>query len=142
MNTQEENDLLVHDMDIVPSNGTIFLMDIAQLFPSEKSSRHLARDLSKYLGLQKQLPSLEDVPPDSSRYTDPERTKYFINICDDEHQRLRDNLVEIGTEAYTWIRDYFLDSPDVVVSSREDFLELISKWQYDPCADGDYNTRV
>ena len=135
MATKEENDLLVHDMDIVPSNGKIFLMDIAQLFPSEKASRHLARDLSNFLGLQKQLPSLEDVPPDSSRYTDPERTKYFINICDDEHRHLREILVGIGKEAYVWIRDFFLDSPDVVVSSREDFLDLISKWQYDPCAD-------
>ena len=138
MNTKEENDLLVHDMDIVPSNGTIFLMDIAQLFPSERASRHLARDLSQYLGLQKQLPSLEDVAPDTSRYTDPERTKYFMNICDDEHQHLREILVGIGKDAYIWIRDYFLDSPDVVVSSREDFLDLISKWQYDPCADENY----
>lgn len=142
MNTKEENDLLVHDMDIVPSNGTVFLMDIAQLFPSEKASRHLARDLSQFLGLNKQLPSLEDVPPDSSRYTDPERTKYFINICDGEHQHLREILVSIGKEAYIWIRDYFLDSPDVVVSSKEDFLDLISKWQYDPCADGDYNKKT
>mmetsp|Transcript_18736 Transcript_18736/g.53890 ORF Transcript_18736/g.53890 Transcript_18736/m.53890 type:complete len:475 (-) Transcript_18736:229-1653(-) len=142
MNSKEENDLLVHDMDIVPSNGTVFLMDIAQLFPSEKASRHLARDLSNYLGLRQQLPSLKDVPPDSSRYTDPERTKYFINICDDEHRYLREVLVGIGTDAYTWIRDYFLGSRDVVVSSREDFLELISKWQYDPCADGDYNNKL
>lgn len=140
MNSKEENDLLVHDMDIVPSNGTIFLMDIAQLFPSEKASRHLARDLSNYLGLRQRLPSLEDLPPDSSRYTDPKRTKYFINICDDEHRYLREVLVGIGTEAYIWIRDYFLNSDDVFVSSREDFLELISKWQYDPCADGDYNS--
>jgi len=133
MDTREENDLLRHDMDIVPSHGKIFLMDIGQLFPSEKASKHLARDLTKFLGLQHQLTNLEDVVPDSSKYVDKERRKYFIRICDAEHKELRKVLLDIGREAYVWIRDYFIKSPDVVVSSRDDFLELISKWQYDPC---------
>lgn len=133
MDTREENDLLRHDMEIVRSSGKIFLMDIGQLFPSEKASEHLARDLTEFLGLQHQLPNLEDVVPDSSKYTDKERRKYFISICDAEHKELRKVLLDIGRDAYVWIRDYFVKSPDVIVSSRDDFLELISKWQYDPC---------
>ena len=48
---------------------------------------------------------------------------------------VRAELVQTGREAYRWIRDYFLKSPDVTVSAEDHFLSLIEQWQYDPCQD-------
>jgi hypothetical protein len=134
MDSKEEMSLLQHSMGIVPIKGKIFLMELEQLKPSNPASRNIPDDLKAFLGLRHDLPELEDVVvAESTRYTDPTRTKYFINICDDEHSQLRKVLVDIGWEASEWILKYFLQSDDVVVSSREEFIALIGKWKEDPC---------
>ena len=56
-----------------------------------------------------------------------------MDICDDEYAPVREVLVEQGKDAAEWIRNYFLKSDDVVVSSRTEFLKLLDKWGEDPC---------
>jgi hypothetical protein len=41
--------------------------------------------------------------------------------------------MEVGISASKWIRQYFLDQPDVIVSSRERFEEILLTWLEDPC---------
>jgi hypothetical protein len=44
--------------------------------------------------------------------------------------------MEQAMNASTWIRQYFLHSPDVVVSSRDYFIhDLMASWKRDPCFD-------
>jgi len=56
-----------------------------------------------------------------------------INICDEDHSVIRKRMVEIGRNASIWISDYFLQSDSVFVPNRDNFKEIISEWQYDPC---------
>jgi len=43
-------------------------------------------------------------------------------------------LVQHAINASTWIREYFMDHPKVVVSSPDHFRELLLDWHQDPCA--------
>jgi len=137
MNTPEETKLLVHDMNVIPVRGKVFLMDIAQLNATdEAASGHLAADLRDFLGLGSDLKALHErkTGKESHQHSDPERRRAsMIDICDEEHSAVRAVLVRNGKEAMSWIRDYFLRSPDVVVSSRERFVEIIEEWGSDPC---------
>lgn len=134
---EKELKLLNHNMTIVPGENKIFLAELGQFIPENPSSDFIAEDLSKFLGLQKELPSLQEFGGHKRSYPDDEKRTYFMNICDDEHQELRQILVDIGKEAAEWITEYFILSPDVVVSSKELFVELIKKWGEDPCTDTD-----
>ena len=59
-----------------------------------------------------------------------------MDICSPSHDALRSVLLESGKEASAWIRDYFIQSPDVVVSDETHFLDLLKTWESDPCAEG------
>jgi hypothetical protein len=41
--------------------------------------------------------------------------------------------MDIAKPASEWIRTYFMQSPEVVVSSPEFFNELLLEWMEDPC---------
>jgi hypothetical protein len=60
--------------------------------------------------------------------------KETIDICDDKYLDLRRELTQKGRETQMWIRNKFLQSPDVTVANRNHFLELLDKWEQDPCA--------
>lgn len=62
--------------------------------------------------------------------------KHLIHICDEEHDDVRKELVKIGKEAAKWITEYFIESEDVFVSSREEFVKLMDDWGHDPCEKG------
>ena len=133
MDTPEELALLgLHTMSIHPMPGAkIFLMEIGQ-FDAEDTvhANQLLADMKDFLELEHELPPL---PEHSSKNLQEEIQELAINICDDEHAFVRAELVQTGREAYRWIKDYFLQSPDVTVSAEEHFLGLMEQWQYDPC---------
>jgi hypothetical protein len=45
----------------------------------------------------------------------------------------RKHLVELGVQTYHWLWNPFLQSPDVVVTDRKDFEEVMKPWLSDPC---------
>ena len=127
-----ENELLDNDLQIIPSKSSIFLMDLDQLRPDYNASEELSQDLTEYLGLVRQLPRFHD-GEHIHVYQDRKRKRNFINICDSHHREVRKTLLNIGREASLWIHNYFLLSTDVIVSSRERFIEIIKNWEHDPC---------
>lgn len=66
-----------------------------------------------------------------------------MNICDAKHDRLRAVLMDASRAASVWILKYFIASEDVVVSSREHFIQSLETWMDDPCDNGrrDGNTQ-
>lgn len=60
-------------------------------------------------------------------------TDRYIDICEPKYRKLRQKLVQNGKRASRWITKFLLKSDRVVISSPEYFLELISKWESDPC---------
>jgi hypothetical protein len=57
----------------------------------------------------------------------------IIDICDERYGLVRAELMKNAIAASRWIREYFLESPDVTVSSPEYFRSLLEGWMTDPC---------
>lgn len=106
----------------------VFLYEISQAFDNNLTRRTAyAEDLSNFLGLS---PSLDPWEPSEGKGPD---YHFKIDICDDQYDALRAELVAMGTNASLWLRQYFLKLPDVTVSSPIHFDELIRTWSSDPC---------
>jgi hypothetical protein len=54
-------------------------------------------------------------------------------ICEDRYRPLRRVLMDIAHQASEWIRTYFMQSPDVVISSPKYFNVLLLEWTENPC---------
>jgi hypothetical protein len=117
-------------IDRVPNKITnkVFLYDSSQPFDKNQTRKELFyKDLSDFIGLRTPL----DPFPESNFVSSTNLS--ILDICDDEFVQLRSELIEVGISASKWIRQYLLDSPDVMVSSREWFEKILLTWLEDPC---------
>jgi hypothetical protein len=126
-----------HD-DSAVFHNPVFLIETSQLSdPDPYRRRQLQRDMENYLGLQSPL---GDVPHSNSGAALKESQKGkqediqgLIDICLPQNKVIHDKMMEIGRNASQWFRRYFIQSPEVVVSSRSHFESLLGKWNEDPC---------
>ena len=115
----------------------IFLYDTAQL--GDKDEARMAsfrRGLQSFLGLKAELPPALHVSPGHKLTNETEqalRNSRKIDICDDRYALIREELVAMGKEVGSWIRTYFLRSPDVHVANGEHFDEILESYANDPC---------
>ena len=138
MNTEEEMALLDHHTIKIFnfSQTTLFLTEIGQMNgKNETLSNGLVRSLERFLDLQSHaLPNIK--PYKQQNYSDTwteETVKQRLNICDDEYEDIRAHLLDAGRKAGEWIERYFLKSPRVVVSDRQDLVRRLRLWKVDPC---------
>ncbi|KAL3769934.1 hypothetical protein ACHAWO_001882 [Cyclotella atomus] len=143
LDTPKELDLLSMGLNPVKSSvGKVFLYDLSQLSESEDGriqSTRFREDLKAFLGLTVDIPPFPVIDT-SGRFDFLEPIKQQtdankIDICDNEHARIHQVLMEKARTSSVWIRDYFLESSDVIVSNRSHFLELIERWNEDPCVE-------
>ncbi len=143
MSSTSEKQLLQLGLDPVKSKvGPVFLYEVSQLSESghngEERSAQFRTDLKRFLGLQKEIPPFPlidtsgrfDFLPPVKRQVD--RNK--IDICQPKHDAIRAVLMEKATLASKWILEYFLQSDEVFVSSREHFEMILESWRHDPCS--------
>jgi hypothetical protein len=105
----------------------VFLYDVSQIHDEDEArSYKYRRDLGNFLGLKHEL------PPIGHNHTS-RNYKYDLDICEDRYRPLRRALMDIAKPASEWIRTYFMQSPEVFVSSPEYFNELLLEWLEDPC---------
>jgi len=133
MNSNEEKKLLTLGLEPVETKvGNVFLYDVAQL--SEKRFR---RDLQDFLGLSKDIPEFPAISTagrfDHIDSYKQKSSRKKIDICDDQHEKIRRVLLQKAQRASIWIHGYFMKSPDVHISDRKFFVELLKSWQRDPC---------
>ena len=137
--------------NIEPSRP-VMLYEVSQLYDDSTRHHHrigssiekdedraetFRRDLQDYLQLDVPLrgkivhvkPGRKAMSPEHQQQLDSKK----INICDDEHKELRSRLQQHATESATWIESVYLKNPNVHVSSRKYFLQLLSSWHDDPC---------
>jgi hypothetical protein len=126
-------------LGIIPTSRRIFLYDVSQLSDLNKNdfSVQLRADLQHFLGLRQPISPFIWYKP-GRNHTDEDLLRQIesrkINICDDKYLTLRDVLMNNARNASLWITKYFLQSPDVVVSSRDYFQNTLMKsWELDPC---------
>ena len=110
----------------------VFIFELEQMSDAnEPRGAQFRRDLSQFLGLEAPLADFRNViggRGQSTRYAEQ------IDICDQQHDGLRKQLLENGRKTAAWIRDRFLLSDDVVTSSNGDhFKSLLGTWGVDPC---------
>ena len=96
-------------------------------------------DLQQFLGLSQPI---QTNPPQKrpgkvlKKKLQKQRNRYKINICEDQYQPLRAELMTLSKEISVWIRTSgFLKHPDVIVSNP-DYFETYLLGEYymnDPC---------
>ena len=109
----------------------IFLYEITQMeeFDDEFALQY-RKDIQSFLGLSEPLTPMTEklnVREDSFFLQDE------IDICDEIHDAVRADLMDIATKSSLWLREFFLPLPDVHVSSPERFHTLLEAWMIDPC---------
>jgi len=130
LSSEREWDLLDHHkMTIHPVMQPVFFIEVNQLSVQKHPQRteQLRQDLQAFL-------NVSQLPPVPTYHQPYERVPHAeIDICQAEYKPIRKALVQNGIRASTWIKEYLLESPMAIVSSREYFLELLETWKQDPC---------
>jgi hypothetical protein len=115
----------------------IFFLDLRQLSDSNRTrAKIFRRDLQFFLGLRHELsPVFRARPFKQLELTlDEESKRHKIqSICDPQYLALQQELYPMAQKASLWIRNFFLKSEDVVVSSPEYVEELLESWMHNPC---------
>jgi hypothetical protein len=128
--TQEELELIGNprQSSLPKSPNPVFLYEISQLYDEDETRKlQYVDDLKNYLGLTQEMKELAD-DSQEKHHNPPPGT---IDICD--HDKVRKILMKHATAASIWIREYFIASADVTVSSPDRFKELVAAWMTDPC---------
>lgn len=117
------------------SQNKIFLVEMSQLTDQDWFRQEvLLEDLAAFLDLkhpfQNGIPQAHPAPGVDNQDI---RNKRKIDICQDQYTTLREELMQAARESSLWIREQFLKSPDVFVSSPDYFEKAILSWMDDPC---------
>lgn len=120
----------------LPTQNKIFLVEMSQITDQDWFRREqLMDDLMAFLDLehpfQNGIPGAHPAPRSD---TQDERDKRKIDICQSQFDDLREELMQGARESSQWIRERFLKSPDVFVSSPDYFEQAIASWMEDPCS--------
>jgi hypothetical protein len=103
----------------------------------DKYARQFRTDLRRILDLNESLPEvMPRTKPDMEHFgkrLQKKKDKHKIKICDAQYQLLRDELMSVARKTSVWIRNEFLKSPTVQVSSPDYFRKLLEGWMVDPC---------
>jgi Sulfotransferase domain len=125
-----------YELAVKPSNFTIFLYTVDQLEDMDSSrSEKLLADLQAYLGLESVIPSIGH--ENKNHFIGDAAHPESIVICEPQFADVRRELVQSGTRTANWLRNHFLQSPDVYVANLEHFLENLDTWSTDPCDEMD-----
>ena len=118
------------------SPNPVFLYDTQQLADKDLARRLLFRqDMQNFLSLTEPFPELvHNSPGKSLNATEQaERDVKKLNICEEQHDEIRQTLMAKSKRSAYYIRSYFIHAPDVTVSSPDYFLEIMASYFQDPC---------
>ncbi|KAL7547185.1 hypothetical protein ACHAWF_010503 [Thalassiosira exigua] len=136
MNMRELQDMLnerLYQKQISPNPFKVFVFASDQLQDKDEMRRtKFQTDLQEFLGLKVPMMDLAKAPKvnSSGNHT---RHPEEIDICDRRYDGIRKQLLASGKKTSLWIRNKFIKSPDLAVSSEDYFSALITKWGEDPC---------
>ena len=114
----------------------VFLFTTDQLGDENETRTDIFRkDVKEFVGFRQEMPPLVHHKPGKKwdNATQVEKDSRKIDICDQQYKKLREVLMDTSREASVWIRNYFITSEDVTVSSPEYFDQILESWMYDPC---------
>lgn len=122
--------------DVIETTRKVFFYEVRQLSDSDEGREaRLRKDLQTFLHLKEPIKPIIWFKP-GKNHSDTilaEVNEQKIDICHDEFQNVRNELMQHAISASRWIRKYFIHAPDVVVSSKEELDRLLLEWETDPC---------
>lgn len=143
---KEDQDILNHihkssdrspTIEIPKMKNKVFFLDLRQMSDTNKTRAKIFRqDLQTFLGLKQELsPVFRARPFKQLEWSLDDESKRFKmdTICNPKYLPLQQELYSMAQNASLWIRNYFLKSEDVVVSSPEYVDELLETWMTNPC---------
>ncbi|KAL7533395.1 hypothetical protein ACHAWF_004477 [Thalassiosira exigua] len=123
----------LYQKQISPNPFKVFVFAMDQLNDKNDSRRtKFQTDLQEFLGLETPLTDLTQVPKANSAGGRARHPKQ-MDVCDRRYDGIRKQLLASGRRTSSWIRDKFVQSPDVVVSDEEYFSAILETWGKDPC---------
>jgi hypothetical protein len=136
MSSTEMQDVLderLFTKQISPNPFKVFLYTMDQLRDQNELRRtKFQTDLQEFLGLKIPLMDFTKLSKVNSAENHKRRPE-LIDICDIRYDGIRKHLLESGRKTSLWVRNKFIKSPDVVVSSEDYFSAILSTWGQDPC---------
>lgn len=126
----------VTPMDIKYIPNEIYLFDLKQLADTnETRMEQMRRDIKDFMGLDHDLDQVGHFVPGKQHnpLIQAEKDKHKIDICEDNYIPVRREMMQLSRLSAQWIRETFLDLPEVHVSNREHFEEILETWMHDPC---------
>ena len=141
--SSEERKLLELHLDRVKKVGNVFIYELGQLSDANTTrSTQFRQDLGDFLGLQGEMPPIPHVNTlGRFDYIDAWREEAHqrkIDLCDKEHEFARAVLQDKTERTSKWLREYFLKSEEVIVSSPDYMTEILEGWMKDPCLATDH----
>lgn len=115
----------------------VFLTEMTQ-FADKDAGRQLQlkTDLKLFLGLTKDFEGEAPHFKPGKKWT-PEiqaiRDQHKMDICEERYRPVRDELMKNARQTSSWIRESFIQSEDVHISSPDFFEKAMLAWMEDPC---------
>jgi hypothetical protein len=106
---------------------------------NETRAAKFRSDVQQFVGFNKEIQPVPHVMPEPKfgvtikNALQEKINKTLIDICESQYDEVRAVLMDASRSASIWIRKYFLESEDVIVSSREHVEEILMTWMEDPC---------
>jgi hypothetical protein len=115
-----------------PTPFKVFLYTLEQMEDENDDRRAAFREtLGSFLELRHPIQPLQTA--NKNHHVGKMAFDATIDICDSRYDQLRSVLVENGKETQRWIKQEFLQSPDVTVANGGHFNEILKQWGLDPC---------
>ncbi|KAL9190970.1 hypothetical protein ACHAXT_000676 [Thalassiosira profunda] len=127
---------------ISPNPYKVFVYATEQLADKNATrALQLRKDLQDFLGLTEPIAERQ-VGRNSAKENSKQYSKEYdehlkeygeMDICNRKYGRIKRMLMAQATNTSRWIAERFIESPDVVVSGKEHFKEILDGWGDDPC---------
>jgi len=128
--TSEDMHWLAHNNKTVISTPNKVFLYMQEQFNDKNVTRkqQVLDDLVTFVGANQRV-----TPNDLPRSNVLDHKSKAIDICNPEFENVRKHLLESGKASGKWFRTHLENANDVYVSNKEHFMDMISKWEYDPC---------
>ena len=119
--------------ELAPNPFKVFIYEDRQLDDTHVARRsRFQLDLQDFLGLKNPLDDFGKVPKKNvagNLINHPEH----MDICKPRYDELRKQLLQHGRTTSLWITTKFIESSEVIVSNKDNFVSIVNSWGDDPC---------
>lgn len=139
LNTTDLSALAERGRRVIQSPFPVFIYTVEQLEDGSNQEEAFRKDLQMYLQLQhpfEKIPRSNAASDRKNVFDEKNATMPFqpIDICEEQHENVRKELVKHGKATAGWILHHFINHPDVMIGGNDDeFRKVVQSFVTDPC---------